>query len=679
MGEETSANEASSKAWEGEVKQDDGEIREAESSLREGLSLNYEEARALLGRLEYHRGNIEAALRVFDGIDLQAAIHRLQSSPADKLSPRKSRHRSELQHSASQHAASLVLEAIYLKARSLQKLGRASEAAQECKSVLDAVEKMFRHGILDVLVENKLQDTVRKAVELLPELWKQAGKYQEALASYRRALLGHWNLEDECCVGIQKRFAILLLYGGVEAGPPCLAAQSDDSFVPKSNLEEAILLLMILLKKWYLGQIPWDPSLMNHFTFALSQCGLTNFLSRHVEEVLPGIYPRRDRWYTLSLCLYGAGQDKEALNLLRKILNKHENSVDSRALLLAAKICSKDCLLASEGIYYSQNVITNDQMVDNHLKSVGLQFLGICLGKKARTALSAQERCRLQAEAVSSLEAAVVLDHHNSELIFDLGLQYAEQCNTNAAIRCANAFIDATGGAELKGWRLLALLLSAQQRYLEAEVVTDAALDEMSKWEQGPLLRMKAKIKVAESLPMDAIDTYCFLLALVHAQRKSFGSFKSSTQIEDVNEFEVWQDLACLYSGLSLWKDVEACLTKAMALKPYAASTLHSKGSMHEARSEIQAALSSYSNALFLDPDHVPSKVSLGALLWRSGSKPLALARSYLSDALRLDPTNRQAWYYLGMVHKEDGRHTDAADCFLAASMLEESEPVESF
>lgn len=84
-----------------------------------------QEARALLGRLEYHRGNIEAALRVFDGIDLQTAIHRLKSSLADKPSPRKSRHHSELQHSTSQHAARLVLEAIYLKAKSLQILGRS--------------------------------------------------------------------------------------------------------------------------------------------------------------------------------------------------------------------------------------------------------------------------------------------------------------------------------------------------------------------------------------------------------------------------------------------------------------------------------------------------------------------------------------------------------------------------
>ncbi|ONK63258.1 uncharacterized protein A4U43_C07F13080 [Asparagus officinalis] len=56
-------------------------------------------------------------------------------------------------------------------------------------------------------------------------------------------------------------------------------------------------------------------------------------------------------------------------------------------------------------------------------------------------------------------------------------------------------FIDLTGGSVSKGWRLLALVLSAQQRYSEAEVVTDAALDETAKWEQGELLRIKAKTK----------------------------------------------------------------------------------------------------------------------------------------------------------------------------------------
>ncbi|KAG0448421.1 hypothetical protein HPP92_027840 [Vanilla planifolia] len=655
-----------------EVQPDDGEIQEAESSLREGLSLNYEEARALLGRLEYHRGNVEAALRVFD---------------------------------ASQHAASLILEAIYLKAMSLQKLGRAFEAAQECKSILDAVEKMFRHGIPDVLVEIKLQETVSKAVELLPELWKQAGQYHEALASYRRALFGQWNLGEECCVRIQKRFAVLLLYGGVEAGSPCLAAQTEGSFVPKNNLEEAILLLMILLKKWYVGRIQWDSSLVDHFTFALSQCSQTSLLARHFEEILPGIYPRRDRWYTLALCHSGADQDEDALNLLRKCLNKYENPGDLRALLLAAKICSKDYFLASEGLHYARSVVINGQRADRHLKHVGLQFLGTCLGMKAKAALSEQERSCLQAEALSSLEEAILLDGHNSELFFDLGLQYAQQRNINGAIRCTKTFLDATGGAMLKGWRLLILLLSAQRRYLEAEVVTDAALDEISKWEQGPLLRIKAKIKVAESLPMDAIDVYKCLACSSSSPKNplvpskqytdsaslliTYGSFPSniltfgSTDLwignDKVNEFEVWQDLAVLYSSLSLWNDAEVCVEKAVSLDPYSASTFHIKGSLHEARSETQAALSCYRNALAIDPDHVPSKVSLGALLWSGGSRPLAIAKSFLLDALKLEPTNHMAWHYLGMVHRDDGRLSDAADCFLAAAMLEESDPVESF
>lgn len=68
---------------------------------------------------------MEGALRVFDGIDLQAAIQRLQPL-GEKQASRKGRARNEPVHTNSQHAASLVLEAIYLKAKSLQKLGRVN-------------------------------------------------------------------------------------------------------------------------------------------------------------------------------------------------------------------------------------------------------------------------------------------------------------------------------------------------------------------------------------------------------------------------------------------------------------------------------------------------------------------------------------------------------------------------
>lgn len=677
---ELSVNGLSMSAAEVEAKLDQGNIQEAETSLREGLSLNYEEARALLGRLEYQRGNVEAALRVFDGVDLQAAVQRLQpSSSSEKPPSRRNRSRGESLHAPPQHAATLVLEAIFLKSMSLRKLGKATEAVQECKSVLDAAERLFQNGP-DVLLDSKLQEIISKSVEFLPELMKQAGQQQEVLASYRRALLNPWNLDEECCARIQKRFAVFLLYGGVEIGPPNVTTQADGSFVPKNNLEEAILLLMILLRKWSLGKIQWDPSVMEHFTFAMSLCGETSVLARQFEEVLPGTYPRCDRWYSLALCYSGSGDNKAALNLLRKALNRHENPNDLPALMLAAKICSEDCYLASEGVEYARKSVVNAQGVDEHLKSVGLHLLGICLGKQAKVASSDQERSHLRTEALKSLDEAIALEQSDPNLVFDLGLEYAEQHNMNAALRCAKEFIDATGGSILKGWRLLALILSSQQRYSEAEVVTDAALDETSKWEQGPLLRIKAKLKAAQSLPMDAVEAYRFLLALVQAQRKAAGSF-SSTQVKDdnANEFEVWQGLGNLYSSLCHWRDAEICLEKARSLKPYSAAILHTEGFMQEAQGQSQDALGAFSNALSTDLDYVPCKVSLGALLWKRGSKSLPVARCFLSDALRLEPTNRLAWYYLGMVHRDDGRVAEAADCFQAASMLEESDPIESF
>ncbi|CAN1123214.1 Protein NPG1 [Linum perenne] len=519
------ANGSCVKADEIEAKLDEGNIQEAESSLREGLSLSLEEARSLLGRLEYQRGNVEGALRVFDGIDLQAASERLQSSIADKNGQKNQ------PGGGSQHAASLVLEAIYLKAKSLQKLGRSYDAAKECKSVLDAVEKIFQQGISDVQVDTRLQETVSQAVELLPELWKQAGYYPEAISAYRRALLSQWSLDGDCCARIQKAFAVFLLHSGVEASPPSLASQVEGSYVPKHNLEEAVLLLLILVRKLSLGKTKWDPSVMEHLTFALSMCSQTGVLGKELEETMPGVLHRADRWNALALCYSGAGQHKAALNLLRKSLHKHERPDDLNALLLAAKICTEESFLAAEGVEYAKRALAKAQGTDEHLKSVAVRMLGLCLAKQTKVSSSDFERTRLQSEALKSMEAAVILDPNNLDLIFDLGVLYAEQRSLSVALRYAKQYFDATGGSMLKGWRLLVLILSAQQRFSEAAVVTDAALDETAKWDQGPLLRLKAKLKAAQSLPSEAIEAYRYLLALIQAQRKAFGAIISVSQV----------------------------------------------------------------------------------------------------------------------------------------------------
>lgn len=78
----------------------------------------------MLGRLEYQRGNVEAALHVFDGIDIAAVTPKIKVSIARRAEGRRRRSSSDATPPMSMHAISLLFEAILLKARSLQDLGR---------------------------------------------------------------------------------------------------------------------------------------------------------------------------------------------------------------------------------------------------------------------------------------------------------------------------------------------------------------------------------------------------------------------------------------------------------------------------------------------------------------------------------------------------------------------------
>lgn len=527
-----------------------------------------QEANILLGRLEYQRGNIESALRVFNGIDLQAAIQKIQ--PSEKQQPSK-KGRSRIESGPSQHPATPLLEGVYIKAKCLQKLEKTrgmklsqmcvhctegtslslfydhyvligsnnspyfsfpffAESAKECGSLLDAVDKIFTQGVLDASVDSKLQETVSHAAELLPELWKLCDCFSETITAYRRALLSQWNLESSCCARIQKNFAVLLLYCGVDVTPPTVDSMTDGPYAPRNSFEEAILLLMIVMRSFQLGKAHWDPSVIEHLTYALSLCSQTSVLAKQLEEIMPGLLNRTDRWKLLSLCFGGSGQNGTAINLLRKSLHKHENPDDIVSLLLAAMICSEDSLLASEGVGYARRAINNAQGLNKYLEGVSLRVLSLCLAKQSKVSLSDFERSRLQSEALKSLDRAVSLDPNNSDLNFDLGVQYAEHRNLNAALHYAKKYVDTTGGSILKGWRLLILVLSAQQRFSEAQVVTDAALDETAKWDQGTLLKMKAKLKSSQSLHKDSIESYSYLLALVQAQKKSQAPLRNTSQ-----------------------------------------------------------------------------------------------------------------------------------------------------
>ncbi|PIN22486.1 putative calmodulin-binding protein [Handroanthus impetiginosus] len=678
-----SASGFSSRAGETDANVDTSNIEEAESSLRESGYLNYEEARALLGRLEYQKGNVEAALRVFEGIDIAAVIPRIKITLVRKCELPRRHSQSDNTPPMSMHAVSLLVEAIFLKAKSLQVLGRYTEAAQSCKVILDTFESAIPDGLTEKFASDcKLLETLNKTVELLPELFKLAHAPQEAILAYRRALLYQWNLDMETRTNIEKDFAIFLLYSGNDASPPSLRSQTEGSFIPKNNVEEAVLLLLLILKKFILNKIGWDPSILSHLTFALSIAGECGSLALQIEELSPGTINQKEKYTSLALCYHAEDDGAIALNLLRNLLNNRENQNCRFELLLASKICTENSNSIEEGMEYIHKVLAEPQKC-HYRASLANYLLGLSHSAQSRGVVSDAQRISRQSEALEALETAQrMTSGKNSSVLFALSLENAEQRKLDAALYYAKELLKVDGGSNVKGWILLARILSAQRRYVDAENVMDAALDESGKWEQGELLRTKAKLQIVQGHLRDAIVTYTKLLALLQVQRKSSRKLLKDKQNNIARiEMETWHDLAQVYTSLSQWRDAEICLSKSEAIDPHSASRLHSAGLLYEAKGLQKEALKSFEKALDIEPNHVPSLISTAIVLRQISNQSLPVAKSFLTDALRLERTNPAAWYNLGLLYlSENGTSAlEAAECFEAAALLQESEPVEPF
>ncbi|KAF3673999.1 putative tetratricopeptide repeat protein 7A-like isoform X2 [Capsicum annuum] len=157
----------SSRAGEAGQKPDTGNIEGAESSLRESGCLNYEEARALLGRYEYQKGNLEAALLVFEGIDIALVTPNLKLALAERVKTQKRRSQSFSKPTLSIHAVSVLLEAVFLKAKFLQALQRYKVkfstrlVREDCPSILD-------HLSYALSISSRLKTLASKVEELLP-------------------------------------------------------------------------------------------------------------------------------------------------------------------------------------------------------------------------------------------------------------------------------------------------------------------------------------------------------------------------------------------------------------------------------------------------------------------------------------------------------------------------------
>ncbi|XP_009760940.1 protein NPGR1 [Nicotiana sylvestris] len=665
--------------WDSKL--EDAQVDEVESTLKEALSLNYEEARALLGRLEYQRGNFDAALHVFQGIDIRTLSSRMSKAIAERTRPLKPRSKCDIVPAGvmSLHSVSLLLEAILLKAKSLEELSRIKDAAKECKMILDVVDSALPNGIPEGISEDcKLLEMFHKALELLPKLWIQAGYVDEAVLAYRRALVKPWNLDSQRLACIQKDLAATLLFGGVEVEVPA-QFQVSGSTSPKNNLEEAILLLFVLMSKMLNGQIEWDSEIMHHLTFALTISGHSESVADHIEQVLPGIYTRSERWYLLALCYSAAGQNDTALNLVKKISGCSEANQEPHipSLLLGAKLCSQDLQQAHEGVNFARAALNSAKNQNEHFLVQAHKLLGICYGNAARVSISDFERNFCQREAFAALNSAFATCKEDPEILFSLGLENAIQRNLTPAFNNGMRYSEMVAGSTTRAWKLLALVVSAEQRFKDAEAIVDLAFDETGKIDQMEYLRLKAVLQIAQQQPKQAIETYRILLALIQAQQESMTDDEVTFQRR--LEVEAWLDLSRLYTDLESWRDAEICINKAKAIQFYCPRSWHATGALFQAKARDKEALVAFSISLSIEPDYIPSIVSTAQVLMKMGDDTVPIARSFLMNALRLEPTNHDAWFSLGMLAKTEGSLQQAADFFQAAHELKLSAPVQSF
>lgn len=332
---------------------------------------------------------------------------------------------------------------------------------------------------------------------------------EEAILAYRRALLYQWNLDTETRTKVEKNFAVFLLYSGTDATPPNLRFQMESSFVPRNNIEEAALLLLILLRKFSLRKIGWDPSILHHLSFALTIAGDLRSLAYHVEELPPGIMERRGQYNTLSLCYYGEGEDMVAINLLRNLLNDRENQTCITELLLASKICAENSDCLQEGIGYVQRYLLKISGRCNEMVAVAHSLLGFSLSSQSRIVVSDLQRMSRQSEAIEALENAEnTMRETDPNVFFHLSLINAEQRKLDVALYYVKQLLKYEAGSSVKGCILLARILSAQRRYFDAENIINAGLDETGKWDQGELMRTKAKLQTAQGHIRNDVEIY---------------------------------------------------------------------------------------------------------------------------------------------------------------------------
>ena len=113
---------------------------------------------------------------------------------------------------------------------------------------------------------------------------------------------------------------------------------------------------------------------------------------------------------------------------------------------------------------------------------------------------------------------------YNPEIMYSLAWENTMQRKLNAAVENATECLEMVMGGSVSAWKLLILVLSAQQNLQEAEAVADIAIDEAEKDDQLDILRLKALILASRGQFKPAVESFRVLLATIQAKKEVWKS-----------------------------------------------------------------------------------------------------------------------------------------------------------
>ena len=113
---------------------------------------------------------------------------------------------------------------------------------------------------------------------------------------------------------------------------------------------------------------------------------------------------------------------------------------------------------------------------------------------------------------------------YTPEILYSLAWENAMQRKLNAAIDSATECLELVSGSSVSTWKLLILVLSAQQNLQEAEALADLALDEAEEEDQMGILRLKAQIQASRGQFKSAVESFRSLLAIIQAKKEVWRS-----------------------------------------------------------------------------------------------------------------------------------------------------------